>query len=63
MLGPVLVTGPSCLLVRPHLLELFGEDGHHLEEVGHDAVVGHFEYGGFGVLVDGHDILGGFHPR
>ncbi|EAU69294.1 hypothetical protein STIAU_7966 [Stigmatella aurantiaca DW4/3-1] len=37
--------------------------GQHLEEVRHEAVIGHLEDGGLGVLVDGHDGLRALHAR
>src|SRR5262249_27486559 len=38
-----------------HLLDRLGERRHHLEQVPHDAVVGHLEDGCVAVLVDRHD--------
>src|SRR2546421_3836804 len=52
----------SCMILFfEKSLELFGQLRHHLEEVADDAVVGDLEDRRLGVLVDGHDHLGGAH--
>src|SRR3954469_19239564 len=43
------------------LLDLFGELGERLEEIAHQAVVGHLEDRRLGVLVDGDDGLAALH--
>jgi hypothetical protein len=59
---------PEVLIRRPGkpriLLSRFqrlGEGRHHFEEISDDAVVGHFEDGRLGILVDGHDALRSLH--
>src|SRR3954453_11619773 len=47
-----------CALLRLHGL---GELGHDLVEIADHAEVGELEDRGVGVLVDGHDVLGGLH--
>src|SRR5713101_9156417 len=39
----------------------FGEGGHDFEDIADDAVVGNFEDGSVGILVDGDDGAGAFH--
>jgi len=50
-------------LFLQQFLELLFQQGRHLEEVAHDAVVGDLEDGRLGVLVHRADHLGGPHPR
>src|SRR5258706_1663380 len=58
------VRPPSDLaLGREIRLRRRGQLGQHLEHVAHDPVVGHLEDRRVGVLVDGHDVLRGRHPR
>src|SRR5216684_5074883 len=45
------------------LLYLFGELGHHVEQIPHDSVVRHLEDRGVFVLVDRHNDFGRTHPR
>src|SRR6266511_5711861 len=45
------------------LLELGGQERHHLEEVSHDPVVGDLEDRRLGILVHGADHFRGPHPR
>src|SRR5262244_2625746 len=52
---------PGLLLQK--LLELLLQEGRHLEQIAHDAVVGDLEDGRLGILVDGADHLRRPHPR
>ena len=38
---------------RPLLGDFFGQFGHELQDVGHDAHIGHLKDGGLGIFVDG----------
>ena len=37
-------------------IDLFGQFGHELEDIGHDTHVSDLEDRGLGILVDGHDV-------
>src|SRR5690349_7408390 len=61
---PAPMTPMRLIMTRYSALLLFhrsGQLGHDLEEISHDAVVGHLEDRGFLVLVDGHDGLAVLH--
>src|SRR6266850_2151968 len=55
--------GAASLGISFDLLHRFGERGHELEEVAHDAVVGDLEDVGVGILVHRDDDLRRRHPR
>src|SRR5207245_6406532 len=56
------VENASGVLARFGFFEFFGEGRDNLEYIADDAVVGHFEDGSVGVLVDGHNRARALHP-
>src|SRR5436305_8688332 len=61
---PAPMTPMRLIMTRYSALLLFhrgGQLGHDLEEIAHDAVIGHLEDRSFLVLVDGHDGLAVLH--